>query len=348
MKSTKKNISDRKSEHVKLCLTDKVSYKKSNGFDFYDFIHFAATDIEYDKIELSQKIFNKTIDYPFFISCMTGGYKGSLKINSELAKLASILKIPVGVGSQRQAIENDSYKETYKIIRENNRDGLVFGNIGVPQIVKSEKPIELIKELIDLIEADAMVIHVNPLQELFQAEGELNFHGFLNKLNQITSKIKTPIIIKEVGSGIDSNSAKLFLECGAKGIDVAGAGGTSWSKVEIERNKDSVPEFWSEWGLRTSYCLRTTATLKKEYKFILMASGGISNSHDFAKSIALGADLSGSARFILKNIIENGIDNTKNMLLLWMDDLKKIMFLTGSKNLKDLRKDKIKKAEDLI
>lgn len=348
MKRDKKNISDRKSEHVKLCLTDTVSYEKSNGFDLYDFIHFAATDVDFDKISLCQKLFNKTIDSPFFISCMTGGYKGSLMINSELAKLASILKIPVGVGSQRQALENDSLNDTYKIIRKNNKDGIVFGNIGVPQIVKSKEPIEVIKKLIDIIEADAMVIHVNPLQELFQAEGELNFHGFLNKLNKITSKIKTPIIIKEVGSGINYSSAKLFLECGAKGIDAAGAGGTSWSKVEIERNKSSVPEFWGEWGLRTSYCVRTVAALKKEYKFTLMASGGINNSLDFAKSIALGADLSGSARLILKNIIENGIDETKNMILLWMEDLKRIMFLTGSKNLKELRNGKIIKAGDLF
>ena len=143
MKINKKNISDRKSEHVKLCLTDTVSYKKSNGFDYYCFIHFAATDIEINKISLTQKLFNKTIEYPFFISCMTGGYNGSLKINSELAKLASILNIPVGVGSQRQVLENDSFKDTYKIIRENNKNGLVFGNIGVPQIVNTEKPIEL-------------------------------------------------------------------------------------------------------------------------------------------------------------------------------------------------------------
>ncbi|MFA7288713.1 MAG: type 2 isopentenyl-diphosphate Delta-isomerase [Melioribacteraceae bacterium] len=348
MKNKQKIISDRKSDHVDLCLTDTVSYKKTNGFDYYDFIHFAATDVDFNKITLSQKLFNKTISYPFFISCMTGGYNGSLKINSELANLASLMNIPVGVGSQRQALENDSLIETYRVIRKNNKDGLVFGNIGVPQIVKSKDPIEIIKKLSDIIEADAMVIHVNPLQEIFQPEGELHFHGFLDKLSNITSKIKIPIIIKEVGSGINYNSAKLYLERGAVGIDVAGAGGTSWSKVEIERNKSLVSYFWGEWGLRTSYCVRTVAELKKDYKFTLLASGGINNSLDFAKSIALGADLSGSARIILKNIVENGIDETKNMLLQWIDDLKKIMFLTGSINLKEFRNGKIIKAEELI
>ncbi|MCK9280342.1 MAG: type 2 isopentenyl-diphosphate Delta-isomerase [Melioribacteraceae bacterium] len=348
MNNNKKNISNRKSEHVRLCLTDTVSYSKSNGFDYYDFIHFAATEIDINKISLTQKLFNKKIDYPFFISCMTGGYKGSLKINSELAKLASILNIPVGVGSQRQVLENDSLLETYKVIRKNNNDGLVFGNIGVPQIVKSKNPIQVIEKLIDIIEADAMVIHVNPLQELFQAEGELDFNGFLEKLTKITKKIKTPIIIKEVGSGINYESAKLFLDCGASGIDVAGSGGTSWSKVEILRNKNNEHDFWGEWGLRTSYCVRTVAALKKDYKFALFASGGINNSLDFAKSIALGADLSGSARLLLKNIVENGIDETKNMLLEWINDLKKLMFLTGSNNLIEFRNSKILKAEELF
>ena len=210
----------RKAEHIKLCLTDKVQYKtKTNGFDRYDFEHFAATEIEIDKIDLRTKFFDKKISFPFFISCMTGGTKEAERINEKLAIAACELNIPIGVGSQRQALEDKKYHSTYRVIRKNAGSVPVLGNIGAAQVAKSKNILSEIKLMIDLVEADAMVVHVNPLQELLQPEGEPDFKGLLKSLSMITKKISVPVIVKEVGSGISKRAAKLLLEAGVKGIE---------------------------------------------------------------------------------------------------------------------------------
>lgn len=338
--------SNRKKEHIEICLTKDVAFKKSNGFDNYEFPHYAITEVDFDKIDLSTKFFEKKINYPFIISCMTGGTSEAERINEKLAIVAAELKIPIGVGSQRQALENDSFRSSYNIVRKNAKDIPVLGNIGAAQVASSKKIVDDIKFLIDLIQAEAMVIHLNPLQELFQKEGEINFRGLRKNLEKVISKISTPIIVKEVGSGISKEVAKELLEIGVSGIDVAGAGGTSWAAVELIRNKKE-NQFFKEWGLPTSYCVRTVAKLKKDYKFLLISSGGINDAVDIAKSISLGADLTASARIILKEIMFNGIESTISLINNWFSDVKKIMFLTGSQNIKQLQKVKLLKKSEL-
>jgi len=340
-------ISNRKKEHIEICLTKDVAFKKSNGFDNYEFPHYAITEVDFDKIDLSTKFFDKTVNYPFIISCMTGGTSEAERINEKLAIVAAELKIPIGVGSQRQALEDDSFRLSYNIVRKNAKDIPVLGNIGAAQVASSKKIVDDIKFLIDLIQAEAMVIHLNPLQELFQKEREINFRGLRKNLEKVISKISTPIIVKEVGSGISKEVAKELLEIGVSGIDVAGAGGTSWAAVELIRNKKE-NQFFKEWGLPTSYCVRTVAKLKKEYKFLLISSGGINDAVDIAKSISLGADLTASARIILKEIMFNGIESTISLINNWFSDVKKIMFLTGSQNIKQLQKVKLLKKSELF
>ena len=161
------NTSKRKKDHIKLCLTNEVEFKtKTNGFEKYDFEHYAITEVEYDKINLASDFFEKKIDYPFLISCMTGGTKDAGKINEQLGIAANELNIPIGVGSQRQALENKNLHFTYKAIRKNAGKVPVLGNIGAAQVVQSSGIINEIKLLIDLIEADAIVIHTNPLQAM--------------------------------------------------------------------------------------------------------------------------------------------------------------------------------------
>lgn len=344
---SKSLTTERKKEHINICLKDKIKYDKTNGFENYEFPHYAITEVEIDKIDLSTKFFNKKINLPFLISCMTGGTSEAERINEKLAIVASQLKIPIGVGSQRQALENKDLHSTYKVIRQNAKNVPVLGNIGAAQIAHSKKVVDEIKYLIDLVEADAMVVHLNPLQELFQKEGETNFKGLLKNLEKITSNISIPIIVKEVGSGISKEVAKILLNIGVKGIDVAGAGGTSWAKVELERNKSS-NEFFGNWGLPTSYCVRTVSKLKKDYKFILISSGGIENGIDIAKSIALGADLTASARIILKEVFESDIKGVIKLIQNWFDDVKKIMYLTGCQNIKELSKIKMIKKSELF
>jgi isopentenyl-diphosphate Delta-isomerase len=335
----------RKKEHLELSLKADVSFKsKTNGFDHYEFIHDAATEVELDRISFETKFFKKKINYPFIISCMTGGTEEAENINAHLAIAAEELKIPIGVGSQRQALENKNYKNSYNIIRKNAKSVPVLGNLGAAELVKL-KSSDPIKVLIQFIEADAFVIHLNPLQELLQPEGNPDFKGLLKSLKRLVKEIEIPVIIKEIGMGISSDVAKRMLEVGVKGIDVAGAGGTSWAAIEMLRNKSTTNDYFWEWGLPTSFCLRENSKLKKNYKFILIGSGGINSAIDAAKAFALGADYIASARTILKELDTSGVDGVKNLITGWFETIRKIMFLTGSKSLNELRKNKIMRRE---
>ncbi|MDY0082708.1 MAG: type 2 isopentenyl-diphosphate Delta-isomerase, partial [Ignavibacteriaceae bacterium] len=267
-------------------------------------------------------------------------------INERLSNVAKYLKIPIGVGSQRQALENAKYHNSYKIIRKNASAVPVFSNIGAAQLVQS-KDLKSILKLIDMLEADAFYIHLNPLQELLQKEGEPHFTGLLKKLEKLISKSKVPVFVKEVGSGISKSAAVKLLQAGVKGIDVAGAGGTSWAGVEILRNKETQNPFW-DWGLPTAYCLKEIYPLKKKFKFLLIGSGGINSANDLAVAFALGSDLAASARIILQTLIKKGEEDVSDLIKSWFDYLKNVMFLTGSKNLNELRKGKIIKKEFLF
>jgi isopentenyl-diphosphate delta-isomerase len=197
-----------------------------------------------------------------------------------------------------------------------------------------------------MLEADAFVVHLNPLQELLQPEGEPNFVGLLNKLEKLIQKSEVPVIVKEVGSGISKETAKKLLNIGVSGIDVAGAGGTSWAGVEILRSK-SQNDFW-DWGLPTSYCIKEIYSLKKKYRFTLIGSGGINSANDLAMAFAFGSDLVASARIILQTLMKTDDEAVITLILNWFEYLKKIMFLTGSKNLNELKNNKIIKKKELF
>ncbi len=342
----KNETKNRKNDHIQICLNENVNYTKSNGFEKYEFIHNAITEVDINKISLSKSFFNKEINYPFLISCMTGGTNKANDINKELAICAETLKIPVGVGSQRQALENNKFHSSYKTIRKNAPTVPILGNIGAAEISKM-KSFDGIKLLIDLIEADIFVIHLNSAQELFQKEGNTNFVGLLNNIEKLTNFISVPIFVKEVGNGIDFSSAKRLLDSGVKGIDVAGAGGTSWQKVEMFRNKKSIDNHFANWGLPTSYCVREVGRLKEKFDFYLIASGGITNGIEIAKALALGADLCASANIVLKSLFNDGIDGTIIQINKWFYDVKRIMYLTGSQTLAELNQKKLIKIEDL-
>ena len=346
MSKTITETSKRKKEHIELCLSDEVSFRsRTNGFDKYDFIHNAITEVDISKISFQTKFFSKNINYPFLISCMTGGTEEAESINQKLAVVAENLKIPIGVGSQRQALENKDFHKSYKIIRRSAKNVPVLGNIGAAQLVQS-KNISDILSLIDMLEADAFVVHLNPLQELLQDKGEPYFCGLLKKLADLVSKAEVPIIVKEVGSGISKEAAIKLLDIGVNGIDVAGAGGTSWAGVEIIRSKSN-RDFW-DWGLPSSFCLREIYPLKKKYKFTLIGSGGINTAHDLAVAFALGSDVVASARIILQTLMKNDEDSVKKLIVNWFEYLKKVMFLTGSKNLNQLKKNKLIKKKELF
>lgn len=340
------NTSKRKDEHIQIFLTNNVSYRKSNGFEKYQFIHDATTEVKIEEINLSTTFLGKEISFPIIISSMTGGTNRAGKLNEKLAKAAQKLNIAIGVGSQRASMESQKFINSYKVMREIAHSIPIMSNIGAAQIVKL-KNFDLLRNIIDDIAADGLIIHLNPLQELIQKEGDTNFTGLLNRISEIKKKLPLPIIVKEVGSGINQTSARRLLDSGVDVIDVAGAGGTSWAAVELLRNPNSENDYFREWGLRTSYCIGEISKLKSEYQFKLVSSGGIENFVDITKSLALGADLVGSARSILKAVETDGVIGVIDLINSWVIGMKKIMFLTGSRTLEELKKEKIIRSEQL-
>ena len=352
MNDSKTITVDRKQSHVETCLDKMVRFdSKTTGFEHYEFTHNAAPEINHNEIDLSTNMFGHRISYPFMISSMTGGYDKAIHLNRSFAQTAEKLNIPLAVGSMRQALENESYRESFSVVRQFAPSIPILANIGAPEVAKglSSRELDL---LIDIVDADGLIVHLNPAQELFQPEGNTNCKNFLKELRQLTKTIDTPVIAKEVGCGISSVTAAALADAGVQTIDVAGAGGISWQKVEEERYLEQFqrenrfsPSALREllnWGIPTVECLTGIAALKKaekQYRHIkVIASGGISNGLDIAKAIALGAEICASAGMLLKALHDSRLEET---ILTWMNDLKAVMFLTGAKNITQLQKTRI-------
>lgn len=337
--------SKRKKDHIEICLNENVSFKKSNGFENYEFIHHASSELTVEEIDLSADFFGGKIAFPFLISSMTGGTKEGEKLNIELAQAASHLNIPIGVGSQRIMLEDAAQTAKFKSIPANAGNAPVLANIGAYEFIRA--PIKDILKLAEAVNATALIVHLNLLQEFLQIEGKANFKGLKTKIEKFTRETSLPLIIKEVGFGIGKNPAKELLELGVKGIDIAGAGGTDWSKVENIRSGSQKWKIFENWGLPTSYCIRTVKKLKKQFEFSLIGSGGINDPLSFAKALALGADLAGSARILLKAANKNGTRGVVDLLQYFFDALKQIMVLTNSKTIKEFQKRKLIQIKEL-
>ncbi|HYF04403.1 MAG TPA: type 2 isopentenyl-diphosphate Delta-isomerase [Patescibacteria group bacterium] len=336
---SQQQTSSRKQQHVELCVDENVIFKgKTAGFEKFDFQHNALPEIDYAEISTATIFIKKRIAFPLMISCMTGGYPDAERINAGLAAACEVFTIPMGVGSQRQAMENTRHHESFKTVRRNAPTIPIIGNIGAAEVAQRPS-VESFKRIIDLIEADALAVHLNPLQELLQPEGTPSFKNVLTGIENLVRTAGIPIIVKEVGAGISGDAAKKLLNIGVAAIDVAGAGGTSWAGVELLRNEErnGLEEFW-DWGIPTVECLLQIAPLKKEQDFTLIASGGVSSGVDMAKSIALGADLAAAARIFLKTFMDSGADALHRQIALWQKQFRYVMFLTGSADITALKK----------
>jgi len=293
--------SKRKYEHLHINLTKDVQFEAvSTGLENYRFIHQALPEIDAASIDLSVSLFGKTLNAPLLLSPMTGGIKQAKRINRNLAQAAQEMGIAMGVGSQRTAIDNPDVVDTFQV-REVAPDILLFANLGAVQL-NYGYGIEECRRAIEMIEADAIILHLNPLQEALQPEGQTNFIGLLRKIEQICRHLTVPVVVKEVGWGISETVARKLVEAGVAGLDIAGAGGTSWGEVERHRtlsdNHSRIVKSFAAWGIPTAESIQIVRLAAPE--ITLIASGGLRTGIDMAKAIALGADAAGVAAPLLK------------------------------------------------
>ena len=342
------NTPSRKKEHVDLCVNGQVSFReKSNGLDEWEFVHNALPEIDTDEIDTSTEFLGHTLSFPLMITGMTGGYADAERINGELAEVCQDMRIAIGAGSMRQALENETFHESYRILRRNGPDIPVLANIGAVEVaaMQDARPAQY---LVDLIEADALVVHANPLQEFLQPEGETRFRGVLDGLEMLVRALDIPVVLKEVGAGISREVAMRAHEVGVRWIDVAGAGGTSWAGVEMLRRSGGCeisPQFW-DWGIPTARALEELR-FNRPPDLRLIASGGISDGVMIAKTLALGAEIAGAARPLLTALFEGGIDGLRGRLCGWKRDLLGVMFLTGAGDIAQLKRRPISKTGDV-
>ncbi len=335
-------IEERKEDHVEICLKEDVKAHYSYWDDIH-FMHHALPEINFSDIDIRTNILGKKLSAPIIISAITGGYDKAKDINRNLAKAASKLNIGLGVGSQRAALENKSLVGTYSVVKEYDIP-LVIGNIGAPQLIsqhdtKAINP-EKIEEAFEMINADVLAIHLNYLQEVVQPEGNVNANGCLAEIKRLA--LKYPIIAKETGSGISRKTAQALRKAGVIGIDVGGLGGTSFSAVEVYRAKnkgDKLREgigrtFW-DWGIPTP-----VSVVEADVGLEIIATGGIRNGIDVARALAMGADSAGMAGALLEAATQSS-EKVEEQIESIIHELKVTMFLTGSKNLSDLRSQEV-------
>lgn len=345
MKGKFENIKKRKIEHLSITL-DPSSQIGSTGFENYHFTHNALPEINFDEIDLSTTFLGKKVNYPFFISCMTGGVIEGKKLNRNLARAAQKHGIAMGVGSQRIAIEHPKLRDLF-MAREDAPDIPIIANVGLVQLNYGFGKKEF-QEIVDMIEADALAVHINPIQEVIQPEGDRNFKGLLTKLKDVLPKLSVPIIAKEVGFGLSADVIKKLYSVGVRIFDTAGWGGTNWAFVEGMRREgfENLGKLFSQWGIPTAESIVMANNLRKKFteKITILGSGGIRNGIDIAKALALGSDLVGIAQPFAKAALVSQ-EEVEKLIERLAYELKVVMFGLGVKNIKELKNVKITKYE---
>ncbi|MCE9647918.1 MAG: type 2 isopentenyl-diphosphate Delta-isomerase [Chloroflexi bacterium] len=335
-------IDQRKADHIKINLEQDVRSAVTTGLENYRFIHEALPELDLNRIDTTLGLFGKKLQSPILVSSMTGGTSAAETINLRLAEAAQECGVAMGVGSQRAAIEHPEQASTFQV-RRVAKDILLFANIGAVQF-NYGYGIDQCRRAVEMIEADALYLHLNPLQEAVQDAGDTNWVGLAKKIEDVCKKLEVPVIAKEVGWGISEKTAKLLANCGVQAIDVAGAGGTSWSQVEMHRAPDEftrqLAATFVGWGIPTT---ESILNVKKAVPAMtVFASGGVKDGLDIAKCIALGATLGGMAGNFLKAAAIS-TDNVVEMMRLTKRQIEVTMFATGAGNLHKLEDKLIKK-----
>ncbi len=325
----------RKLDHIRICI-EKVVEGERRPFDDLTFVHRALPGIDADEIDTSCRFLGRDLSFPFMICGMTGGHPDTKEINVNLALAAQEVGVAMGVGSQRAALERPEVEETFSAVRDAAPTIPIVGNIGAVQL-RREGP-EVVDRLAEMIDADAIAVHLNFLQESVQPEGETEARGAIEAIRSAAGG-RVPIIAKETGAGISREDARALLAAGVKIIDVGGVGGTSWSGVEAYRAEErgdagsaKMGRLFLDWGLPTPVSVVECASLGAE----VISSGGVRSGIDAAKSIALGASLAGAALPFLAPAAEGSMEVAKT-LRVYERAFRTAMFLTASEKVTDLR-----------
>ena len=328
---------NRKADHIRICLEEDVqSHQITNGLERYRFTHSCLPELNHNDIDISTTFLGKHLGAPLLISSMTGGTEQAAMINQRLAQVAQDYKIAMGVGSQRVAVEKPQVADTFAV-RKYAPDVLLFANLGAVQLNYKYGLDECLR-VVDILEADALILHINPLQECIQPKGDTNFRGLIDKISELCSKMPVPVIAKEVGNGISAAIANKLIAAGVAAIDVAGAGGTSWAKVESERAENPLQRrlgrTFADWGLPTAECITTIRAIAPNVP--LIASGGLRHGLDIAAAIALGADIAGLAMPFLQAAAtsETAVAELAEVLIA---EITTVLFCTGNATLYQLK-----------
>jgi len=337
------DTSSRKVEHVKLIASSKVESSESTLFEFTRLIHNPMPELDLDDVDLSTSFCGgRRLRAPLMITGMTGGHPDLAWVNEKLAMVAEEFGIAMGVGSQRAALENPSLSESYSIARRAAPNAVIVANIGAPQLARGYSLGEVLRA-IEMLDADAIAIHLNPGQEAFQDEGEPYYRGIVGKVVDIASRIDKPVIVKEVGTGLSREVVAQLYQAGVKCFDVAGLGGTNWIKAEVVRSKarhgaplkpaGGLDDYW---GNPTAIAI-VEARIAAPRAFII-GSGGVRNGLDVAKAIALGADIAGLALPALRALMNGGYENLRRLISAIIYQVRVAVFLTGGRSVRDLWK----------
>jgi isopentenyl-diphosphate delta-isomerase len=336
-----KETRKRKADHIRISLNQRVQAREATtGFKDIYFVHKALPEIDKQEIDLSTTVLGHKFSAPLIAGAITGGTLEATKINATIAEAVEELDLGMGVGSQRAAIEDKKLEKTFAITRKKAPTAFLIANIGGVQLVNGYD-IKEVKKAMKMIDADAIAIHLNPLQEATQPEGQTNFKGILEKIDELAKELDKPIIAKETGAGIAAEEAKKLEAAGAKAIDVSGVGGTSFAAVEYYRAKGQKNSFqrtlgdvfW-DWGIPTAI---SVAEVSQTVNIPVIASGGIRDGVDIAKALALGASLTSLSQPALQAAVK-GVKETENMLSLLIEELRNAMFLVGAESVQHLRK----------
>lgn len=319
--------SERKWDHIRYAL--ETGQKRSTAFDDVQFIHQSLPNINVSDVTFYQKIGGLSLSSPIFINAMTGGGgEKTYKLNKQLAQVARVAGLAMAVGSQMSALKDKSESYTYEVVRKENPSGVLIANLG------SEATPDQAKLAIDMIEANALQVHLNVIQELTMPEGDREFSGALKRIEAIVKNVNVPVIVKEVGFGMCKETVKSLSSIGVSAVDIGGFGGTNFAEIENKRSEKS-QAFFNQWGIPTAISISEASHASKSIS--ILGSGGITTSFELAKGIALGASAIGFAGFFLKILVEKGIDALHEEISALHDELTIIMTALGAKSIQELQ-----------